>query len=199
LQIARNITTGLKRVAPDRAAHFDAGLASFTDRIHRRTFGDRLVGMLGGPTLERLALSGTLFDFLRSEEFEGTPLIDALGGWLAEAEPFRGQQMICYHKNWAYFEDRFQVRCAEFVEAKPGIPPTPGHVAQLIDRMRTQGLDVLLGAAYFDRSKLESVANRGGARLVVVPLAPGARRGVDDYFELVDTWVEELAQAFSSS
>jgi len=199
LQIARNITTGLKRVAPDRAAHFDAGLASFTDRIHRRTFGDRLVDMLGGPTLERLALSGTLFDFLRSEEFEGTPLIEALGGWLAEAEPFRGQQMICYHKNWAYFEDRFQVRCAEFVEAKPGIPPTPGHVAQLIDRMRTQGLDVLLGAAYFDRSKLESVANRGGARLVVVPLAPGARRGVDDYFELVDTWVEELAQAFSSS
>lgn len=199
LQVARNITTGLKRVAPDRAQHFDAGLQDLVERIHSRLFGDELVAMLGGPTLEQMALNGTLFDFLRGEQFEGAPLTDYLGGWLAEAAPFRGREMICYHKNWAYFEERFQVRCAEFVEAKPGIPPTPGHVAQLIQRMRTQDLNVLLGASYFDRSKLESVANRGGARLVVVPLAPGVGRGIDDYFSLVDTWVGELAQAFSSS
>lgn len=199
LQAARNIATGLKRVAPDRAQHFDEGLASLTDRIHRRLFGDELVDMLGGPTLEQMALNGTLFGFLEGEQFEGRPLAEYLGGWLAEAEPFRGRQIICYHKNWAYFEERFQVRCAEFVEAKPGIPPTPGHVARLIERMRTEDLNVLLGASYFDRSKLESVADRGGARLVVVPLAPGARTGVDDYFSLVDTWVGELARAFSSS
>ena len=43
LQIARNITTGLKRVAPDRAAVFDAGLADFTERLYNRLFGARLV------------------------------------------------------------------------------------------------------------------------------------------------------------
>ncbi|UCC26058.1 MAG: zinc ABC transporter substrate-binding protein [Gemmatimonadales bacterium] len=199
LQVARNITTGLKRVAPDRAPHFDAGLARFTTQIHEHLFGSELVEMLEGGTLEQLALNGTLFTFLEAQSFEGRPLLDRLGGWLGQAASFRGASMICYHKNWAYFEDRFQVRCADYVEAKPGIPPTPGHVSQLIRRMREEGLEVLLAAAYFDRGKVDAVADRGGARVVYVPLAPGAREGIDDYFALVDAWVTGLAAAFRGS
>ena len=198
LQIARNITVGLKRVAPDRADHFDRGLANLAGRIHRRLFGDRLIELLGAETLEQLALGGNLFEFLEGNEFEGVTLIDELGGWLAAAESFRGGQIICYHKNWAYLEDRFQVRCADYVESRPGIPPTPGHVAQLIRRMRSENLNVLLAATYFDAGRVETVASRGGATLVHVPLAPGAARGIDDYFSLVDTWVEGLARAFSN-
>jgi|AP95_1055475.scaffolds.fasta_scaffold18837_2 ABC-type Zn uptake system ZnuABC Zn-binding protein ZnuA len=197
IQVARNITTGLKRVAPDRAAHFDDGLARFTDRIHRSLFGARLVELLGGETLEQLGLNGTLLDFLETQEFEGEPLLASLGGWLATAAPFRNQQMICYHKNWAYFEDRFSVTCADYVEAKPGIPPTPRHVAQLIRRMREDNLNVLLAATYFDRNKVDVVANRGRATTVHVPLSPRATADAQDYFELVDLWVGELSEAFS--
>ena len=196
IQVARNITVGLKRVAPDRAAHFDAGLAAFTDRVHRRLFGDRLIELLGAQVLEQLALKGTLYEFLGTQEFDGKPLIEALGGWLAIAEPFRDQRLICYHKNWAYFEDRFDVHCADYVETKPGIAPTPRHVGRLLRRMQEENLDVVLAATYFDRNKVETVATRGGAALVQVPLSPGAREGVDDYFTLVDTWVNELATAF---
>jgi ABC-type Zn uptake system ZnuABC Zn-binding protein ZnuA len=198
VQVARNITAGLKRVAPDRAAHFDAGLAAFADRVHRRLFGDRLVELLGAETLEQLALKHTLYEFLESQEFDGAPLIEQLSGWLGAAEPFRGQRLICYHKNWAYFEDRFAVRCADYVESKPGIAPTPRHVARLIERMQEENLDVVIAATYFDRSKVETVATRGGATLVRVPLSPGVREEIDDYFTLVDTWVNELANAFSS-
>lgn len=197
LQVARNITTGLKRVAPDRAAIFDAGLKRFTDKLYGKLFGDRLVELVGGPTLEQMANNGTLFKFLEEQQFENHPLLANLGGWLAQATPFRGKSMICYHKNWAYFEDRFQVKCADYVEAKPGIPPTPGHVAQLIERMKNEHLNVLFAASYFDKSKVEAVAQRGGATLVQVPMMPGARPGVNDYFTLVDTWVTELAAAFS--
>ncbi|HSG07108.1 MAG TPA: metal ABC transporter substrate-binding protein [Longimicrobiales bacterium] len=198
IQVARNITTGLKRVAPDRAAIFDAGLQRFIDRVHEKVFGERLVQMVGGATLEQLALNGGLFKFLEEQQFEGHPLLSDLGGWLAQATPFRGKSMICYHKNWAYFEERFQVKCADYVEAKPGIPPTPGHVAQLIERMKNEHLNVLFAASHFDRSKVEAVAMRGGAKLVQVPMMPGARAGVNDYFTLVDTWVTELAAAFSA-
>ncbi|MCH7532566.1 MAG: zinc ABC transporter substrate-binding protein [Gemmatimonadetes bacterium] len=199
LQVARNITTGLKRVAPDRAGRFDAGLASFADKIHRRLFGDRLVDLLGGETLEQMANGGTLHDFLETNEFEGKSLIEELGGWLGLAEPFRGGQLICYHKNWAYLEDRFGVTCAEYVEAKPGIPPTPRHVSRLIERMRGEGLQVLLAASYFDERKVSMVAERGGATVVRVPMSTGAMPGVDDYFSLVDTWVDGLAQAFAGN
>jgi hypothetical protein len=196
--VARNITTGLKRVAPDRTARWDQGLAELTTRIHEALFGAQLVEMLGGETLEQLALQGTLFSFLEQEEFEGAPLLTRLGGWLEAAEPFRGRQIICYHKNWAYFEDRFGVTCADYVEAKPGIPPTPGHVARLIDRMQNEDLDVLLAAAYFDGDKVETVARRGGATPVIVPLQPGARN-VQDYFDVVNLWVTSLANAVASS
>ena len=196
LQVARNITTGLRRVAPDRANVWDAGLAALTDRIHRRLFGDALVEILGGEALERLALRGTLFSFLEEQELEGGRLIDRLGGWLGSAAPFRGQRMICYHKNWAYLEDRFQVTCADYVEAKPGIPPTPGHVANLIERMENENLHVLLAASYFDRSRVETVARRGGAVAVIVPMQPGTP-AAEDYFALVDTWVSGLARAFA--
>lgn len=196
-QIARNITTGLKRVAPDRAAVFDAGLAAFIDGLHRRLFGNDLVDLLGGDTLEQLARQGRLFEFLRTQEYQDHPLIGRLGGWLAQGQAFRGRQMICYHKNWAYFENRFGVECADYVEAKPGIPPTPGHVAQLINRMRTEGIDIMFAANYFDRNKVETVAERSGARVVMVPMQPGGALGADDYFAVVDLWVGSLARAFS--
>ena len=90
------------------------------------------------------------------------------------------------------------MRCADYVEVKPGIPPTPGHVARLISRMQEENLNVLLSATYFDESKVETVATRGDAIFVRVPLSPYAREDVDDYFTLVDTWVMELSQAFVS-
>ena len=197
LQVARNITVGLGRVAPNRTGVWNAGLARLAAEIHRRLFGARLVELLGGDVLEQLALQGNLHDFLATEEFEGRPLISQLGGWLGEAEVFRGRDIICYHKNWAYLEDRFGVRCAEFVEAKPGIPPTPGHVASLLDRMTSEEIRVILAAAHYDERKVERVAQRGMARSVVVSMNPGGRAGVDDYFALVDTWVDGLAQAFA--
>lgn len=196
VQIARNIATGLTRVAPDRKAVWEANLQAFTDRIDRRLFGEHLVSLLGGPTLERLALGGGLSLFLADQQHEGRPLSEQLGGWLKQAEPLQGQRMICYHKTWAYFEERFGIRCAEYVEPKPGIPPTPHHVANLVELMRDGGVRVLISETYFDRDKVDAVAERGGATAVVIPTQTGAQPGDDDYFDMVDLWIGGLLQAF---
>jgi ABC-type Zn uptake system ZnuABC Zn-binding protein ZnuA len=198
IQIARNITTGLSRVAPDRRGVWESKLASFEDRVHRRVFGERLVDLLGGATLERLALSGGLMAFLRTNQYEGRPLTEQLGGWLKQGESLRGQDILCYHKNWAYMEERFGFHCADYVEVKPGIPPTPRHVAHLVDLMRNDGIKVLLAANYFDRGKVEAVADRGGATAVIVPMQTGARPGLNSYFGLVDLWVGGLTQAIGA-
>ncbi len=196
LQIARNITQGLKSVAPERSDRWDRGLADYRSRIYRALFGQELVDILGGPALEKLAQSANFFSFLENNEYQDEPLIGRLGGWLGEAEALRGKRMVCYHKNWAYFEDRFGVNCAAYVEVKPGIPPTPRHVSRLIDLMQSQELRVLLSASYFEANKVRSVARRGGARAVIVPLYPGAREGLDTYFDVMDLWIDELTTAF---
>jgi len=197
LQVARNITTGLTRVAPDRRGVWEGNLASFEGRLHRRLFGERLVDALGGPTLERLALSGGLTQFLGTQQYQGRPLGGILGGWLKQADPLRGERILCYHKSWAYFEERFGVRCADYVESKPGIPPTPRHVAELVQLMQS-GVKVLLAETYFDRSKVEAVAARGGATPVIVATQTGARPAVDDYFGLVDNWIGSLNHAIGA-
>ncbi len=65
--------------------------------------------------------------------------------------------------------------------------------------MRDDGLQVLLAASYFDERKVSTVAERGGATVVRVPMSTGAMPGVDDYFSLVDTWVGGLARAFAGN
>jgi len=199
IQIAGNIAAGLKRVDPSGGPQYDANLASFRDRILHRLFGDRLVEVLGAEALLGLARQGTFWEFARSQTYEDRPLAEYVGGWLAEASPFHGRRMVCYHKNWAYFSARFQVECAMYIEPKPGIPPSPGHVAEVIEFIRTQRIPVLFAANYFSRTQIERVASRTGAAAVIVPEHVHGEAGVDDYFTLVDTWVSRLADAYRAA
>ena len=197
--VARNIAAGLRRVDPEHSAAFANNLEAFEDEVLRRLFGDRLVEMLGRETLFGLARGRQFWKFAEGREFEGQPLTAYVGGWMARAAPFRGESMACYHKNWAYFSARFRVDCAIYVEPKVGIPPTPGHVRKVIAFIRENSIPALLAATYFDRGQIQRVAERTGARAVSVPEHVGGAEGVDDYFELIDLWVRELAAAFDGT
>lgn len=197
--IARNIADGLKRVDPAHASTYDANRRDFEDRVLRRLFGDRLVDMLGGDQLFALARDEKFWDFARAQSFQGKPLADYVGGWLAAGAIFRDQRMVCYHKNWAYLSARFRVTCAMYVEGKPGIPPTPGHVADVIAFIQREHIPVLLAANYFSRSQVERVASRTGATPVIVPEHVDGAPGIDDYFALIDRWVSALAAGFGST
>ncbi len=197
--IARNIAAGLERVDGEGAETYRENLREFEDEVLRRLFGAELVEMLGGETLFGLARAGQFWRFAGGREYRGRPLADYVGGWLALGEPFRGREMACYHKNWAYFSARFQVDCAIYVEPQVGIPPTPRHVREVIAFIRDRSIPALLAANYFSRSQIERVAERTGARAVVVPEHVGGAPGADDYFALVDTWVAGLAEAFGAA
>ena len=196
-RIARNILAGLRRVDPDHAAEYERRTRDFEDRILRRTFGARMVELLGRESLYELARAGEFWSFVEGREIDGRPLVDHLGGWLAEAAPFRGRRLACYHKNWSYFSHRFRIPCAIYVEEKPGVPPTPGQVGRVMRFMRDEELPVLLAANYFSRGQVNRVAERTGGAAVIVPEHVGGAPGVDTYFDLVDLWLTRLAEAYS--
>jgi ABC-type Zn uptake system ZnuABC Zn-binding protein ZnuA len=199
VQIARNILTGLKRVAPDQAGYFTAREKDFEDRIYRALYGDELVKLLGGETLADLDRQGKLFEFLDAHKYEGAPLMSRLGGWLKEGLPFRGKQVVCYHKEWDYFSREFNVPCVDYIEPKPGIPPTPSHVQEVIEKMKQQRIQVLLSTTYYDRNQVQEVAARTGAKAVIVPGNAGGEPGTESYFGLVSLWVRELARGFGAT
>jgi len=196
--IARNILRGLKRVAPQDADYFTTRERDFEDRIYRALFGDDLVKLIGGETLADLDRQGKLFNFLGQQQYQGAPLINRLGGWLKQVMPFRGKLVACYHKEWDYFSREFQVNCFDYIEPKPGIPPTPRHVQEIITAMRDKHVEVLLSTNYYDRSQVMDVAQRTGAKAVIVPSNTGGQAGVNTYFDLMNLWVTQLAQAFGA-
>ncbi|HKU60020.1 MAG TPA: metal ABC transporter substrate-binding protein [Gemmatimonadales bacterium] len=194
--IARNILGGLKRVSPENAAFFTGKEQDFEKRVLEATMGQELVGILTPATAYSLLDSDKLLDFLGKQQYQGKPLMERLGGWLKQGEVFRGKEMACYHKEWAYFSHRFQVSCAEYIEAKPGIPPTPGHVQDVIALMKERKIPVLFASNYFDRNQIRQVAERTGAKAVIVPENTSGAPGVNTYFDLLNTWVSGLAAGF---
>ncbi len=196
IQIARNILAGLKRVDAGNSTAYEENERDFEDRVLRRLYGDRLVDILGGEVLLSLARGRQFWSFVEAQSYQDRPLADYVGGWMAASAPFRGRQMACYHKNWAYFSARFQIPCAVYVEPKPGVPPSPGHVRDVISFMRDHSIPVLWAAIYFNRRQVEQVASRSGAMGLRVPEHVEGAPGVDTYFDLFDYWIPCLAAAF---
>jgi ABC-type Zn uptake system ZnuABC Zn-binding protein ZnuA len=194
--VAANIAAGLERVDPAGAPAYRANLERFTRRVDEALYGAELVELLGSATLDDLARKGALVPFLEGRELDGRPLIDRLGGWLGRALPVRGRKVITYHKNWIYFSELFGLNVVDYVEPKPGIPPSARHVKELIDEIEAQGIEVLIAANYFDPKKPQAIADRTGCRAVILPLGTGVG-GADGYFELVDLWVESIVDAFA--
>jgi zinc/manganese transport system substrate-binding protein len=194
--IARNILTGLTRVDQADAAYFTAREQDFEKRVLEATMGPELVGILTPATAYDLLKSDKLMGFLGATKFQGKPLADRLGGWLKTAEVFRGKELACYHKEWAYFSHRYQVSCAVYIEAKPGIPPTPGHVQDVIALMQSRHIPVLFASNYFNRNQIQQVAEKTGARAVIVPENTHGAPGVETYFDLMNAWINGLAAGF---
>lgn len=122
----------------------------------------------------------------------------ALAGWTRTLAPFKGAPVIVYHREWAYFLARFDIRQVDTVEDRPGIPPTPGHLVQLVQRMRDQKIKALIVSAWNDRRTAERVAADADAKVVLLAHGAGALKGTDSYFDLFDYNVRHLAEALNA-
>ncbi|MBN2715798.1 MAG: zinc ABC transporter substrate-binding protein [Deltaproteobacteria bacterium] len=193
--IAENICTGLCKVSPSNCALFKDNLEKFKKELDERIFGKALVNMLGEKTLTRLAEQGKLYEFLEGKEYKGQKLIDLLGGWMKKAMPLRHLKIVSFHKNWGYFTTVFGIEVVGYMEPKPGIPPSPGHVASLIDKMKTENVTVMLAANYFDEGKVRAVAEKVNAKAVITSLGPEGEPGMDSYFDQFDVWLDKLLAA----
>jgi zinc/manganese transport system substrate-binding protein len=131
------------------------------------------------------------------QKFEAT--INAkLQEWGAKLLPFRGQSLVAYHDSWVYFAHRFGFNINIFLEPKPGIPPSPSHLAEVIAQMKAQKIKVIIVEPYHNRKIAEKVAESTGAKVVDFAQFPGALPNTDTYVKLIDALVNSLAAALKS-
>jgi len=128
------------------------------------------------------------------KRFEAT--INAkLQEWGAALLLFKGQKVVAYHDSWPYFAHRFGLNIDIFLEPKPGIPPSPSHLAEVIAQMKAQKIKAVIVEPFHDRKIAEKVANATGAKVVDFSQFPGGLPGTDNYVKLIDTLVSRLAAA----
>lgn len=119
-----------------------------------------------------------------------------LAGWQALLAPFKGQHVVAYHNSWVYFAERFGFQIDLFLEPKPGIPPSPAHLASIITKMKEEKARVIIVDPYLNRKTAETVARSTDATVVDVAQFPGGVKGTDGgYIALMDYLVNSLAKA----
>jgi zinc/manganese transport system substrate-binding protein len=117
--------------------------------------------------------------------------------WDKKMEPLAGKPLVTYHNSWIYFAQRFRINIVGNVEPKPGLPPTPSHIAKLIEVMKAKDAKVIVVDTFFPMQGPRKVAEKTGAAVLVVPSSVGGKPNVKNYFDLFDAIINDLVSAFN--
>jgi ABC-type Zn uptake system ZnuABC Zn-binding protein ZnuA len=126
-------------------------------------------------------------------------LAEAEQRWDGQMKPYRGRKVVTYHQSWPNFAKRFGLQVVDYVEPRPGIPPSPAHVVELIALMKRQGVKLILVEPYFDLKTPQSVARETGGQVVVLMPSVGGNKDTGDYIQLFDYDVNQLVRAFQQA
>lgn len=118
--------------------------------------------------------------------------------WETELKPYKGVKVATYHKMWIYFTEWAGFIEAGTVEPKPGIPPSPSHVASLIQRMKREDVKLIIAANYYPQKTPALIARQTGASFLALPSSVQGRDGISTYTELFDAIVGEVTSALKN-
>ncbi|HEY1342658.1 MAG TPA: metal ABC transporter substrate-binding protein [Bryobacteraceae bacterium] len=126
-------------------------------------------------------------------------LATAEQGWVAKMAPYKGRKVVTYHRSWPNFCERFGLQVVDYVEPRPGIPPTPSHTLELINTMKQQGIKLILVEPYFDLKTPNSVASAVGGDVAVLMPSVGGNKQITNYFQLFDYDINLLVSLFQKN
>lgn len=117
-----------------------------------------------------------------------------LAGWEQKLAPYKGHSFVAYHEEWVYFAQRFGLREFGFLEPKPGIAPSGGHVTALGQQMKAGGCKAIILGSIYSRRYADLIAKTTGAQVSVVPYSVGGM-GTHTYIEYIDAIVDGFKKA----
>jgi ABC-type Zn uptake system ZnuABC Zn-binding protein ZnuA len=182
-----NVPTNLSRAAGD--VHALGNPHFMVDPIIAKVVAQNIAA-----TFAKLDAANAAFYTANYQKFEAT--INAkLQDWGRAMLPFKGQSVVAYHDSWVYFAHRFGLIIDLFLEPKPGIPPSPSHLAEVIGKMKEGHIKAIIVEPYQNRKIAEKVASATGAKVVDFAQFPGALPNTDSYVALIDALVSHLSAA----
>jgi zinc/manganese transport system substrate-binding protein len=118
--------------------------------------------------------------------------------WKAEFAkiPEHRRRVVVYHRSLTYLLDWLDIESVATVEPKPGIPPDPAHVANVLSVMRKTNTPIVLQEGYYQTGPSKTLAELAKGQLVVIPGGTHFEKG-ESYTTHVEEIVRLLHAAFS--
>jgi ABC-type Zn uptake system ZnuABC Zn-binding protein ZnuA len=118
-----------------------------------------------------------------------------IADWRSQAAPYRGRELVGYHNEWVYLMDFAGLTMAQYLEPKPGIPPTPRQTEFLESYIPQRGIRGIVQATYVPQRTAQVLANRTGAKVVLLCQQVGELPACADYIAMTDYNVTQLVEA----
>ncbi|HKA86733.1 MAG TPA: metal ABC transporter substrate-binding protein [Haliangiales bacterium] len=122
----------------------------------------------------------------------------ARGRWEARMARYRGAPIVQYHRSWVYMVDWLGLTTIEYVEPKPGIPPTATHVARVLVLAREKKVKAILQESFYPDATSEVLAQKIPTSLVILPGGTNVKGG-QTYVEHMEEIVTAIERALSKS
>jgi zinc/manganese transport system substrate-binding protein len=116
----------------------------------------------------------------------------AMQRWEREKAPLKGIPIVVYHRDFSYFINWAGMREVGSLEPKPGIPPTPSHLAELVDQMKRDPAKVIVFSPYNDPRAAQFLSQRAGVPSAMMPFTVGGSDAAKDLFGLFDDTIARL-------
>ncbi len=115
--------------------------------------------------------------------------------WDLMRTQLKGKPVVAWHTSWRYLAAYTGINIVAFIEPKPGVPPSPAHLASVIETVKRTGAKVIIMEPFYDRKMADLVASRTGAKVLVLPASVGGAKNVQDYIGLLGYDIAQLAGA----
>jgi zinc/manganese transport system substrate-binding protein len=116
----------------------------------------------------------------------------AIQRWEREGARLKGAPVIVFHKDFSYLIRWLGMREAGSLEPKPGIPPTPAHLAALVEQMKTAPARAIVYSPYNDPKAAQFLSERTGIPATMLPFTVGGSDKAKDLFGLFDDTLARL-------
>ncbi len=122
-------------------------------------------------------------------------LDDAEKAWAPLVAEIKGKPVVAWHTSWRYFAEYNGMNIVAFMEPKPGVPPSPSHLADVMSTIRETKARAITMEPFYDKKIGDLVANQTGIKLLILPTSVGGIKGIDDYIQLITYNLTQLANA----
>jgi zinc/manganese transport system substrate-binding protein len=116
----------------------------------------------------------------------------AITDWQRRAAPLRGARIVVHHQAWPYLFAWLDLTRAGTLEPKPGVPPTPGHLAELKERLQQDPARMVIRTPYASAKPSEWLSGQTGIPAIVLPYTVGGTPQAGDLFGLFDDTIARL-------